>query len=661
MTVKVSTTHIWWDDAGDNKPSVNYFESFKGTMFTRDLKVNQKGYSIIEVLQDNTNITYIWINDGKYNYYYYYNRIVKVMNNLYLVEYVLDVFTTFTLPYLDHLKRNRTTVKINRHKDFTLTALTYEDEMLNAIPKIVKSKKQWYGDNLKARVYEKTTPITGDKWWVEEIQLNEWTWGRRGGKFFSEVPQFVKLPPFVRPVVYLAFSDLTPATNPEVSQEYKINLVPILSYNASSKLDLSVFPEDNQPAWYIAAKKDQKQEVVNLHNDYKHLVNTVMKTYPSKCTGLFLGPPFWFIQPKYLNVFYIENKDKTKQYSIYVQMKQEGVPLVNTANHYFMTSGIDYIDTSAPDRLNKSDKLSIYASNVINFKINDKDTKYFKYIDANSSDRPLGTKLYAGLGGGCWFNYTSDIFFINQSRYYGVGDEIMSYIGYLPLYFDKYQEYVQNTRNTRDTGLNIAAQQMGLGIAKNYVNGVFSGNSFVSGAMSFNPEQMNAGAKGVIDSGFGIIQSVLGYVNKKNMVEADLKDKRMSLNTEIRSGNVSDAGAVGVIMNSKKIPENRNYYMDNASRGDFYQCDEFTTDTIKALNNVLYLYGQYNPRIGAIGDYMYSGSSFDYIMLDSEYLSNIFATTIRAANGVPLQREYYSTVYNYLTAGLRLWNEQPRW
>ncbi|WP_300351355.1 hypothetical protein [Clostridium sp.] len=64
------------------------------------------------------------------------------MNNLYLVEYVLDVFTTFTLPYLDHLKRNRTTVKINRHKDFTLTALTYEDEMLNAIPKIVKSKKQ---------------------------------------------------------------------------------------------------------------------------------------------------------------------------------------------------------------------------------------------------------------------------------------------------------------------------------------------------------------------------------------------------------------------------------------------------------------------------------------------------------------------------------------
>lgn len=648
MNVKISKKNIWWDDVSDNKPSYSWFNSFKNTMESSNIKVNQKSYSIIEIVVPKTDISYIWINDGKYNYYYFYNRVLKIMDNAYLLEFKLDVFTTFTLPYFDYLKNSNKQIKINRHKKFSLEGLQWEDDMLNSVPYITDYIEQWNGNNVVATLNENparailTTQLPQEYGWRGTVQN---THRAIAGEY----------KPFIKPSIYIVCSDLTPynyVDGDDLSMSNRINIIPVLDQNKST-INLDAMGS-NAPKWWT--DNNQKLKDDGLWNGYQWLIDRVVAKYPSKCKGIYLGPPLWMIDPKYTNLFFLNTRNDGKgddHLTLYIQMNQEGVPL--WGNNYSKKTQIDtgpkHITMSAPDHLNKSDKLSVYASNVINFKINNNETKLFNYLQQGDTT----PKLYYGLGGGVWTNFTSQFFLINKLKNYGGINGVLPYAADLPFYFDEYNKYIQNTKNTRDTGMNIAAQQMGLGVAKGAFNVAFSAASSAAGAMTLNPEMMLGGAKGVVDAGFSITQSVLGYANKKAMMNAELADKRMSMNTEIRAGNIEDAAISTIIT---RLQSERNAYFE---MGEFFEYAVPNTDTIKALNNVLYLYGQYNPKINTLNYFTESGRDFNYYKFDAEYLSNIFATTIREAGSVPVQREFYNHIFNYLTAGVRLWDKTPIW
>lgn len=631
MNIKISTEKIWWDDIVDNKPDNTYFTRFKNSMVSSNIKINMKSYALIEVVVPDTNITYIWVNQNSKDYYYYYNKVLKIMDGSYLLEFKLDLFTTFTLPYFEYLRGSNINVKMNRHKKFTIDSLQWEDEMINSIPLIKTGIDRWTGDTISGRYIDKL----GDRVIFDMNLPSEYGWG--GGTLrLEDRNSTFNEKQFFKQCFYMVFSDFTAYDyTGESAQQAKngIVAVPILSDRKST---LNLDGMSSPPKWWTDNKKHIAKD--GLYNGYDFLSQRVVRKYPSKCLGVFLGPPFWMVNPQNVNVGYCDTADNSgvNRYFIWVQLQQQGIKL-NRANRPLSIGSIPrYITTSAPDRLNKSDSLSVYASNIIDFKINGNPVKLFNFL--NTTDNP--NRLYYGTGGEVYFNFTSQFFLINKYKYYSMENSVIPYVGELPLYFDRYNEYIQNTRNTRDTGLNIAAQNAIMGTVK----------SFVGGAASL----ATGDVMGVANAGMSLVSSTLGFYQKQQMIDAELKDKRSSMGTEIKAGNINDAAIATLIT----FPPDTG---TTVYLGEDFECVRLAPDTIKALNNVIYLYGIFNPMINSINYFTDTSKSFNYYKFDAEYLSNIFTTTIRGANSIPIQREYYSSIFNYLTGGVRMWKEKPQW
>ncbi len=134
MKVKVSREKIWWYVGNDNKPSDDYMHFFKSRMEDLELKVNFNSLDSVEIVcsEKNKDITYISFTHNGMDLFYIVQGIDKVLNKGYVYILQLDIWNTFTLPYLMKLRNINADVLSIRSHLFNDLSVQYEDELLDS-------------------------------------------------------------------------------------------------------------------------------------------------------------------------------------------------------------------------------------------------------------------------------------------------------------------------------------------------------------------------------------------------------------------------------------------------------------------------------------------------------------------------------------------------
>lgn len=103
----------------------------------------------------------------------------------------------------------------------------------------------------------------------------------------------------------------------------------------------------------------------------------------------------------------------------------------------------------------------------------------------------------------------------------------------LPVYTDSYFAWLAQTKPNRDNAINVANQQLGMGIVNNLGSAVFGGaTSLLSGSVT-----------GLMKTGFNLVGNMINtglqYSNKLKQIEVEKESKRLATSTEITSSDVS--------------------------------------------------------------------------------------------------------------------------
>lgn len=650
--VKVSRRQVWWVGITDNKPSQYYFEDFKTAMLDDDIKVNQKTFDTIEIVVDKKDITYVWVSDSKYDYYYYYNRIVRVLPNGFVLEFKLDLYTTYTLPFINDLYTKNKKIKALRHHKLKLESTTYQDEMIDSIPVMIKeSKVEASGDEIF-----KDLPLANRISYCNKFDENYYyDYLKIGGRKANTA----------NPIKYYVFTN-------KVNRNSLI-FIPVLTDVIQNENDFQcAIPHLGQGRSFAIYNSEENIKALTGVLDSKDydIVNNVVVPPSSKTQNQFLGvyimPPVYNFRPE--NWDRVTFKVRTSSGEIdrvflCIVIEDKGIEFqngytggINEAYELIRTDALPIDYSLSRPTLNKTDKLHILVSHRIDFKFYGTSLKPSFLYQAGNARLKLGYNQ-------CWFNFTNQAFFCYSTKFQQVGNTSFSYPSQLPVFVDKYMNYVAANQNTRDTSLSIAKQQMTMGVLGN----VFGGALGIGGSLATGLTTSGSGigaAQGlvgsVVNTGMGIAQNVLGYQNTVNTMKAQYADAKNTIGAEIQAGNIIDT-SLGVLASRINYNSIDNSYNERGL-GDIFQWNELTEDSIASLNNVIYWYGNFCPEINTWDYFMNVRNTslpFSYIQLDSEYLRNVFNQFAYEAKGLPTQAEYFGYIFNTLTQGVRIWNVQP--
>lgn len=603
MEVKASTEKVFWNTITDNKPSSTYLNQFVSRMTTQNIKVNFIDFYNIQIVSQTRTITYLLTNHNNYNQYWFFNGIAKILPNGYLLNFQLDIWATYTLPFFELLKQNNINIQLNRSHKFNKSALLLKDEMLDSVP------------------------ILYDRFNDEYVSTTQQ----------AEGPTYVR---------YSLGS-----VNSYV--EYQINTA--LSYNTGASGNYYyVFKDVNQDGymWFIPVLYDEDFGA-NVNGIYYHLQDSYNKQLPrtqiyntvkkleklrnpdpnnnNDIANKFLG---CFILPNFFNF------KNTKLKYDWITKNVDGVDIkfacltIKVAGE--VINDVIKIDTTI-NALN-------YNQQVANFNYSDKLHQYAldKY-DYNWCGNTLPTSLLFdnnSISINSWMiNFTQSCFVkildLPNNRI-GINEGILQLPADLPTWIDTYNNYVNANKNQRDNQLNIIEQTKNKGIVSNVFGGIFGGIEAVGN------KEFGSIATSFFSTGLGLANSILGYKNQLNTMKAQYADLKNTMGDQIQSGNIEDA-VVGYY----------NYKFANPSH--FVRHKNLTPSTIKALNNVLYLFGRYEPQIDNLTNFTIR-NDFNYYLFDNNYLTTIFANHIQT--NVP--QELYPFIISQLSNGVRIWITQPK-
>lgn len=654
--VKVSRRQVWWVGITDNKPSQYYFEDFKTAMLDDDIKVNQKTFDTIEIVVDKKDITYVWVSDSKYDYYYYYNRIVRVLPNGFVLEFKLDLYTTYTLPFINDLYTKNKKIKALRHHKLKLESTTYQDEMIDSIPVMIKESKI---EASKDEIFDFNPQIN---WRVYENKYDD-------RYYYYFTPTSGQYDNTLNPIKYYVFTNKT--------NRNSLVFIPVLTDRITNNNSLyAIVPHLEGRSFKIYNSEENIRLLTGVLNskDYEivkdvsvgNVVVPPSLTTQNQFLGIYILPPIYNFKPENWDALNLEvnlstGKETLRFLSIAIEDKgvefQNGYTGgINNAYELIRTDALPIDYSLSRPTLNKTDKLHILVSHRIDFKFYGTSLKPSFLYQAGSARLKLGYNQ-------CWFNFTNQAFFCYSTKFQQVGNTSFSYPSQLPVFVDKYMNYVAANQNTRDTSLSIAKQQMTMGILGNVFGGALGIGGSLANGLTTSGSGIGA-AQGlvgnVVNTGMGIAQNVLGYQNTVNTMKAQYADAKNTIGAEIQSGSVVDA-SLGVLASRINYLSISNSY-DYRGLGDIFQWNELTEDSIASLNNVIYWYGNFCPEINTWDYFMNVRNTslpFNYIQLDSEYLRNVFNQFAYEARGLPTQAEYFGYIFNTLTQGVRIWNVQP--
>lgn len=251
------------------------------------------------------------------------------------------------------------------------------------------------------------------------------------------------------------------------------------------------------------------------------------------------------------------------------------------------------------------------------------------------------------LGGYMYF--TSNGILISKPPLLNLQNSIINFPFQLPSGTDEYLNYVNSTKNSVETSYNITKQNA----VKESIFGSLSGISQIVGGVGkmlnplnvINPSGAVQGAaqsfQGAVNIAKSITDGVLSVKQKEQQIRAKYADKNNQLGNQLAPANVIDSmWAV--------------YNVGN-DQFELVEIKNLTESSLKALNNVIVLYGEFYPRIEDINEVWnvegVNESKYRYLSLSANYLEKIY---YRYSENIPL--EFKETIISLLEQGLRFWD-----
>lgn len=161
--LKISKVSPFWARDNDNKPTEAVFKKWCAeNLVDSDLNWNYFGDQNIELIATFNDIKYIQIYDEENNYskFYMVQNYKTNAQNLFVYNFMIDIYASFTLPFL-MLNKDKELVFLRTH-EYDPKCLQVEDQAIEALPKFYNSytfhkklyfsgldaegKKQWYGN-----------------------------------------------------------------------------------------------------------------------------------------------------------------------------------------------------------------------------------------------------------------------------------------------------------------------------------------------------------------------------------------------------------------------------------------------------------------------------------------------------------------------------------
>lgn len=143
---------------------------------------------------------------------------------------------------------------------------------------------------------------------------------------------------------------------------------------------------------------------------------------------------------------------------------------------------------------------------------------------------------------------------------------------------DAYQQYLNSVRNSQDTSMAIAKQNMITNTAQHVANGVIGAGKAAATMANplnwLNPAKMAGGAldaaQAVSDTAFGITREILAYENKQKEIDAANMDKQNSIGATMYASTVNDA--IQNLMYGRGVGDNE-YFIFDENQSDKTKCN----------------------------------------------------------------------------------------
>ena len=593
MIVKYSNERIFWNTIGDNKPSKTYLDSLENRMTQTDIKVNFEDFYNITIVSSRKDISYIITNHNGYKQYWFYNGISKIINGGYVIKYQLDLYATYTISFLEYLKTNNINVKLNRSHKFNRSALLLKDEMLDSVPIIYNQYSDEYiptTSTIEQPSYRRFLLNDNRNSYVEYQVSGSSIIGASGN-------------------YYYVFQD--------VNEDGYMWFIPVL-YDDD-------FGANVRGIYYQLNDSYNKQLTrTQIYNTVKKLEKLRrIQDLSNKFLGCFILPNFFNYKNTGSKYDWItRNVDGQDIKFACLSIKVSGEVINNPIELDNRVNAINYNQQVLS--FNYSDRLHQYALDKYDYKWCGTFIPVSLLYDTNK------IKINDWM-----INFTQSCFVKILDNRLGLNEAILELPANLPTWNDTYNNYVNANKNQRDNQLNILKQQYN----KNIFSNLFGGLLGIGGELASG--DLGGSFKSLFGTGMGFANTILGYNNAISTMKAQYADAQNKMGDTINAGNIDDA-IIGY------------YNYKFATPSHFVRHKDLTLSTIKALNNVIYLYGRYEPQIDTLTNFTIR-NDFNYYLFDKQYLQYIFAQNI----SVDIPQEIYPYIIEQLSQGVRIWNIVP--
>lgn len=593
MIVKYSNERIFWNTIGDNKPSKTYLDNLENRMTQKDIKINFEDFYNITIVSSRKDISYIITTHNGYKQYWFYNGISKIINGGYVIKYQLDLYATYTLSFLEYLKANNINVKLNRSHKFNRSALLIKDEMLDSVPIIYNQYSDEYiptTSTIEQTAYRRFLLNSNQNSYVEYQVSGSSEIGASGN-------------------YYYVFQD--------VNEDGYMWFIPVL-------YDDDFGANVNNIVYQLQDSYNKRLSRTQIYNTVKKLEKLRrIQDLSNKFLGCFILPNFFNYKNTKLKYDWItKNVDGQDIKFACLSIKVSGEVINNPIELDNRVNAINYNQQVLS--FNYSDRLHQYALDKYDYKWCGASIPVSLLYDTNK------IKINEWM-----INFTQSCFVKILDNRLGINEAILELPANLPTWNDTYNNYVNANKNQRDNQLNILKQQYN----KNIFSNLFGGLLGIGGELASG--DVGGGFNSLFGTGMGFANTILGYNNAINTMKAQYADAQNKMGDTINAGNIDDA-IIGY------------YNYKFATPSHFVRHKDLTTSTIKALNNVLYLYGRYEPQIDNLTNFTIR-SDFNYYLFDKQYLQYMFAQNIN----VDVPQEIYPYIIEQLSQGVRIWNIVP--
>lgn len=704
---RISKVAPFWARNNENKPNQTIFTNWLNTNMKRvdNLPIKFNNFTTITINGNYNDVKYIEITNtadtNDVRYYYVDGISLDGGNNTYQYRGVIDVYTTYTLKFIND-NINNEFVFLRQH-NYDKKCLQIRDKYLDEIPKIYTSyyfKKSlfnkdtntniWYGNSIGIK--DNNDLINNNKYYVFKDGVNG------GYSFYPILSKSTNVDLFYQQRIKGTLKTELDYWNGKAGNEERVeisdtvNTAVVNAYRNNDWVEYLYHPVDGLGINFWEWKAIENVPYGTLPIDIKAEANQWNQA------GAGIKQASFDIYLLGNNIYHLRTGntlawDHTNQWNHCKEFRQLKVRVYNATTTWTkrnVKNSITDLETlrKQPNNINKFVGI-FYLPHFLNFdakRLNFQDDyvylninpqtdniglfKIYEYQLSNITDklnnptysteyflRYLNIKYYGNninaeyrtnnqhnifIGGRLFFTDTANII-CKSNDYISLNNSIINYPYQLPIGVDTYEQYVKANRNVVETGFNIARKEQQLSFAKSIVGGVVDG---AASATKFGTGNIIGGIAGAVSGGinlgFDIFNQFQGLDNQEAQIRAQYQQANNTMGNEIQFSNIETAALM-------------EYYNDTTQEQyEGVEVCELEKNVLILMNNYIYLNGYMLPNNDTFSNKINNSRVFNYIQLDATLLQN-------QLNIIYDEKKYNNDIYQMikeqLIAGIRIWNK----